>query len=54
VPDIDRLVDSLKNKWKLDEIAPGHCTGEPAFLRLEKAFGDRYHYAGAGTRIDLP
>jgi 7,8-dihydropterin-6-yl-methyl-4-(beta-D-ribofuranosyl)aminobenzene 5'-phosphate synthase len=54
VPDIDRLVDALKNKWKLDEIAPGHCTGEPAFLRLQKAFGDRYHYAGAGTRIDLP
>jgi 7,8-dihydropterin-6-yl-methyl-4-(beta-D-ribofuranosyl)aminobenzene 5'-phosphate synthase len=54
VPDIDRLVDSLKNKWKLDEIAPGHCTGEPAFLRLQKAFGDDYLYAGAGTHFDLP
>jgi 7,8-dihydropterin-6-yl-methyl-4-(beta-D-ribofuranosyl)aminobenzene 5'-phosphate synthase len=53
-PDIDRLVDSLKNKWKLDEIAPGHCTGEPAFLRLHKAFGERYHYAGVGTRLDVP
>ena len=54
VPDIDRLVDSLKNKWKLDEIAPGHCTGEPAFLRLQKAFGEAYIYAGVGTRIDVP
>jgi 7,8-dihydropterin-6-yl-methyl-4-(beta-D-ribofuranosyl)aminobenzene 5'-phosphate synthase len=54
VPDIDKLVDSLKNKWKLDEIAPGHCTGEPAFLRLQKAFGDDYHYAGAGTRLEIP
>ena len=54
VPDIDKLVDSLKNKWKLDEIAPGHCTGEPAFLRLQKAFGDSYLYAGLGTRIDVP
>ena len=54
VPHIDRLVDSLKNKWKLDEIAPGHCTGEPAFLRLQKTFGDDYHYAGAGTRMDVP
>jgi 7,8-dihydropterin-6-yl-methyl-4-(beta-D-ribofuranosyl)aminobenzene 5'-phosphate synthase len=54
VPDIDRLVDSLKNRWKLDEIAPGHCTGEPAFVRLQKAFGKGYLYAGAGTRIDLP
>jgi 7,8-dihydropterin-6-yl-methyl-4-(beta-D-ribofuranosyl)aminobenzene 5'-phosphate synthase len=54
VPDIDKLVDSLKNRWKLDEIAPGHCTGEPAFLRLQKAFGDGYLYAGVGTRLDVP
>jgi 7,8-dihydropterin-6-yl-methyl-4-(beta-D-ribofuranosyl)aminobenzene 5'-phosphate synthase len=54
LPDIDKLVDSLKNKWKLDEVAPGHCTGEPAFLRLQKAFGDAYLYAGLGTRIDVP
>jgi len=52
--EIDQLTDSLKNKWKLDKIAPGHCTGEPAFLRFQKAFGDAYLYAGAGTRIDVP
>jgi len=50
---IDVLVANLKDKWKLDKIAPGHCTGEPAFLRLQKAFGDNYLYAGAGTRIDV-
>src|SRR5229473_274045 len=54
VPDIDLLVDTLKNKWKLDKVAPGHCTGEPAFLRLQKAFGDDYLYAGAGTRLEIP
>lgn len=53
-PEIDRLADSLKNKWKLEKIAPGHCTGEPAFLRLQKAFGDDYLYAGAGTRVEIP
>lgn len=52
--EIDRLVESLKNKWKLEKIAPGHCTGEPAFLRLQKAFGDDYLYAGAGTRLEIP
>lgn len=52
--EIDRLADSLKNKWKLEKIAPGHCTGEPAFSRLQKAFGDDYLYAGAGTRLDIP
>src|SRR3989442_1622901 len=36
------------------EVAPGHCTGEPEFAALKKAFGDHYLYAGAGTVIDLP
>jgi len=53
-PDIDTIVDHLENKWKLQRIAPGHCSGEPAFLRLQRAYGENYVYAGAGTRIDLP
>ena len=53
-PDIDRIVENLKTKWKLQKIAPGHCTGEPAFLRLKKAFGDDYIYAGAGKTIEVP
>ena len=52
--EIERLADSLKNKWKIDKIAPGHCTGEPAFLRLQKAFGEDYFYAGAGTHLEIP
>jgi 7,8-dihydropterin-6-yl-methyl-4-(beta-D-ribofuranosyl)aminobenzene 5'-phosphate synthase len=53
-PEIDVLVGNLRDKWKVDKIAPGHCTGEPAFLRLQKAFGENYLYAGAGTRIEVP
>lgn len=53
-PEIDRLADSLKNKWKLEKIAPGHCTSEPAFSRLQKVFGDDYLYAGAGTTFEIP
>jgi 7,8-dihydropterin-6-yl-methyl-4-(beta-D-ribofuranosyl)aminobenzene 5'-phosphate synthase len=52
--DIDVVVDHLKSKWKLQKIAPGHCSGETAFLRLQKAYGENYFYAGAGTRIDVP
>jgi len=52
--DIDRIVDNLRTKWKLQKIAPGHCTGEPAFLRLRKSFGDDYIYAGAGRVIEVP
>jgi 7,8-dihydropterin-6-yl-methyl-4-(beta-D-ribofuranosyl)aminobenzene 5'-phosphate synthase len=51
---IDLLVANLKSKWKLEKIAPGHCTGEAAFLRLQKAYADDYYYAGVGTRLDVP
>jgi 7,8-dihydropterin-6-yl-methyl-4-(beta-D-ribofuranosyl)aminobenzene 5'-phosphate synthase len=50
---IGKVVTSLKNKWKVDWIAPGHCTGEPAFVALKQAFGQRYLYAGLGTVLDL-
>ena len=38
-------------KWKVQRIAPGHGTGEPAFARLKKAYGENYLYAGLGTKI---
>jgi 7,8-dihydropterin-6-yl-methyl-4-(beta-D-ribofuranosyl)aminobenzene 5'-phosphate synthase len=50
---IGKIAASLKDKWKVDWIAPGHCTGEPAFVALKQAFGDRYLYAGLGTVLEL-
>jgi 7,8-dihydropterin-6-yl-methyl-4-(beta-D-ribofuranosyl)aminobenzene 5'-phosphate synthase len=50
---IESIVRSLRDKYKVGRIAPGHCTGEPAFAALRKAFGDRYVYAGLGTLIRL-
>ena len=49
----DVLTQDLKAKWKVQKIAPGHCTGEPAFARLKKAFGDDYVYAGLGTKREM-
>jgi len=51
--DIDRIVTALHDQFKVDYIAPGHCTGEPAFTALRKAFSDRYLYAGLGTTLSL-
>ncbi|MGA1985631.1 MAG: MBL fold metallo-hydrolase [Candidatus Sulfotelmatobacter sp.] len=50
--EIDALVENLKTKWKVQRIAPGHCTGEPAFARLQKAYRESYLYAGLGTKIE--
>jgi 7,8-dihydropterin-6-yl-methyl-4-(beta-D-ribofuranosyl)aminobenzene 5'-phosphate synthase len=51
--EIQRIARTLRDDWRLDMIAPGHCTGEPAFDALARAFGNRYVYAGLGSVIDL-
>ena len=53
-PEIQRIANALRDKWRVSQIAPGHCTGEPAFLALREVFGDRYVYAGLGDSVDLP
>jgi 7,8-dihydropterin-6-yl-methyl-4-(beta-D-ribofuranosyl)aminobenzene 5'-phosphate synthase len=50
---IASVVTSLHDKWKIETIAPGHCTGEPTFAALIQAFGDRYVYAGVGTEHNV-
>src|SRR5246127_4889929 len=51
--DIQKIVRALHDTFNVQYIAPGHCTGEPAFTALKKAFGDRYLFAGLGTAFAL-
>jgi len=53
-PEVERIARVLRDQYKLDRIAPGHCTGEPEFAALKKTFGDHYLYAGVGSVVDLP
>ena len=50
---IAKAVAALKDTFKVENVAPGHCTGEPTFAALKQAFGDRYVYAGVGTTLSL-
>lgn len=52
--EVQRISAALHDQWKLDYIAVGHCTGEPAFASLRKTFGDHYMYAGLGTVVNIP
>jgi 7,8-dihydropterin-6-yl-methyl-4-(beta-D-ribofuranosyl)aminobenzene 5'-phosphate synthase len=52
-PEIEEVVTGLRDTWKVDYVAPGHCTGEPTFAALRKAFGPHYVYAGLGSTIVL-
>jgi 7,8-dihydropterin-6-yl-methyl-4-(beta-D-ribofuranosyl)aminobenzene 5'-phosphate synthase len=51
--EIARIATALRDEWKVEFIAPAHCTGEAAFAILKQAFGDHYVYAGLGTTIVL-
>jgi len=52
-PAIEKVAAALHDNYKVDYIAPGHCTGEPTFAALQKVFGDRYLYAGLGTTLGV-
>ncbi|HEU5170106.1 MAG TPA: MBL fold metallo-hydrolase [Gemmatimonadales bacterium] len=51
--EIERVALALRERFRLDAIAPGHCTGEPAFALLRRVFADAYRYAGLGEIIPL-
>jgi 7,8-dihydropterin-6-yl-methyl-4-(beta-D-ribofuranosyl)aminobenzene 5'-phosphate synthase len=51
---IARIAASLRDHWRVDRIAPGHCTGEPAFAALSRVFGSRYGYVGLGVVTPVP
>jgi 7,8-dihydropterin-6-yl-methyl-4-(beta-D-ribofuranosyl)aminobenzene 5'-phosphate synthase len=47
------LVQRLHQQWRITQVAPGHCTGEPAFAALQREYGADYLYAGLGRRVVL-
>lgn len=47
------LATRLHRDWHVLQIAPGHCTGEPAFAILQREFGLDYRYAGLGRQLVL-
>lgn len=51
--EIASIASTLHDTYKVDYLAPGHCTGEPAFLALKRVFGQHYLYAGLGNVLTL-
>jgi 7,8-dihydropterin-6-yl-methyl-4-(beta-D-ribofuranosyl)aminobenzene 5'-phosphate synthase len=52
--EVERIAAVLHDQYKLERVAPGHCTGEPEFAALKRVFGNHYVYAGVGSVINLP
>ncbi|HEY6252095.1 MAG TPA: MBL fold metallo-hydrolase [Candidatus Angelobacter sp.] len=51
--EIERLVNVLHDRWKVDRIAPGHCTGEPALAKFRQVFDQSFLYAGLGSVLEI-
>lgn len=52
--EISRVAGALHDRWKVEQLAPGHCTGEPTFAHFKKVWGAAYRHAGVGSVIELP
>jgi 7,8-dihydropterin-6-yl-methyl-4-(beta-D-ribofuranosyl)aminobenzene 5'-phosphate synthase len=48
------IASTLHDTYKVARLAPGHCTGEPAFYQFRRVWRGEYVYAGVGSVIPLP
>lgn len=53
-PEVSALVLRFRDRWKLERIAAGHCTGEFAFSEIDRIFGAKFDHPGLGSVIPLP
>ena len=51
---VTELVTALRDRWHVERMAAGHCTGQFAFAELVRIFGNRFDFAGVGSVIPLP
>ena len=56
IPDaeVTRMATAFKDKWKIERMAPGHCTGQFAFAEFIRVYGADFDRAGLGSVIALP
>jgi 7,8-dihydropterin-6-yl-methyl-4-(beta-D-ribofuranosyl)aminobenzene 5'-phosphate synthase len=52
--EVSRLIADLHDKWGIERLAAGHCTGQFAFAQIERIYGDHFDHSGVGAVIALP
>jgi 7,8-dihydropterin-6-yl-methyl-4-(beta-D-ribofuranosyl)aminobenzene 5'-phosphate synthase len=52
--EVTRMVSSFRDKWKIERMAAGHCTGQFAFSELVRVYDSKLDHAGLGSVIALP
>jgi len=52
--EVSRMATSFRDKWKIERMSPGHCTGQFAFSEFIRVYGSKFDQAGLGSVIALP
>ena len=51
---VTEMVMRFRDKWRIERMAAGHCTGQFAFSELVRIYGPNFDHAGVGATIALP
>ena len=51
---VTETVTRFRDKWKIERMAAGHCTGHFAFAEMIRVFGPNFDMSGVGSVIPLP
>ncbi len=52
--EIGEIVRRMRDELGVKSVAPAHCTGHLGFQLFQKAYGERYLFAGLGSSITFP
>jgi len=51
---VTEIVMAFRDKWRVERMAAGHCTGQFAFAEMMRIYGSNFDIAGLGSVIALP
>lgn len=51
---VTATIVAFRDKWRIERMAAGHCTGQFAFAELVRIYGPNFDIAGLGSVISLP
>ena len=51
--EVEGLAERLADRWRVQRVAAGHCTGEHAFAILRRRFGAGFVHAGIGSVVAI-
>jgi 7,8-dihydropterin-6-yl-methyl-4-(beta-D-ribofuranosyl)aminobenzene 5'-phosphate synthase len=51
---VTEMVMRFRDKWRIERMGAGHCTGQFAFAEMVRIYGPNFDHAGVGATIALP